>query len=102
MNNLIMEYSIERLPKTFSPIKNVRLFTEAPSGKLRFFVIPIWGHNISGHLPPIYKVSMEEARCGAVFPGGCITSAHTSRRLLSLHLKICLLFALFTTRARAE
>jgi hypothetical protein len=55
--------------------------------------------HISGHLPPIYKVSMEEARCGAVFPGGCIASAHSSRRLLGLHLKTCSLFALFTTIA---
>ena len=51
MNNLRMEYSIERLAKTLSPIKTVRLFSEAPSGKLRLFVIPIWGQNISGHLP---------------------------------------------------
>jgi hypothetical protein len=39
---------------------------------------------------------MEEARCGAVSPGGCIVSAHSSRRLLGLHLQTCSLFALFT------
>ena len=44
----------------------------------------------------IYKVVMEETRCGAVFPGHASEVAHASRRLLTLHLKTCSLVTLFT------
>jgi len=37
---------------------------------------------------PFYKMSMEEANCGAASPGIYITSAHPSRRLLTCHLKV--------------
>ena len=36
---------------------------------------------------PFYKMSMEEANCGAASPGIYITSAHPSRRLLAFARK---------------
>ncbi len=45
---------------------------------------------------PIYKGSMEEARCGAVFPGDASEVAQDSRRLLTFRLKSGSLFRSYT------